>query len=80
VIDIHQLGNAIWMGSLLILLGSAPGLVQSILRSLPRVLGIMPLRVARSLRRDDTYADRHNWLSLAGVALIALAMLAYLAR
>jgi hypothetical protein len=79
VIDEHQLVTSMVMGIGMILLGIIPGLLQTLANG---VIGFADLMSPRFQRRSRTQIeiDDPHWFALCGIALIALASLAYLSQ
>jgi hypothetical protein len=87
VIDSSQFVNGLWMGTILLVLGLIPGLLDRMIQGLidagsaTRFPFPHPVRM-RFLARQVTPAPfpYRRWLTAAGMALIALSVFAYLAH
>ena len=81
VIDAGQLGNGLWMGSVLILIALAPGLVQRCMDSIrfSRLRSMLPgMRLFPFLEQTPFAFEPPRWLPLVGVAIMLAAILAYI--
>jgi len=79
VIDSNQLDVALVMGVGLIALGLVPGLLQACADGISDVTNMVSLRLGTPMHSRAEFNDPH-WFALSGVALILLALLAYLSN
>lgn len=78
VIDLGQLVNGLWMGSVLILLALAPEMVQRCLEAIEQSGITRGLRPFPFLLRSPVAFAPPRWLAWAGVAVWLIAVLAYI--
>jgi hypothetical protein len=87
VIDSSQFVNGLWMGTILLVLGLIPGLLDRMIQGLIDAGAATRFPFPRPVR-VRYFADRaipapfphRQWLTAAGVALIALSAFAYIAH
>jgi hypothetical protein len=79
MIDSNQLATGVTMGIVLIVMGLAPGLLQGFADGLSGLTDRLLLRSGSSSSARAQFHETH-WFALAGVAVTALAILAYLAN
>lgn len=76
VIDATQLVNGVWMGTVLIILGLFPDLLQGFADAISNFAGRMPIWFpVRSSFRVQIHQRR--WFAAVGAALIVLTLMAY---
>jgi hypothetical protein len=87
VIDSSQFVNGLWMGTILLVLGLVPGLLDRLIRGLIDAAAAFQFRFPYPVRtrfladRASPAAFPHRrWLAAAGIALIALTVFAYIAH
>jgi hypothetical protein len=87
VIDSGQFVNGLWMGTILLVLGLVPGLLDRIIQGLIDAAAAaqfrfpLPMRARFLANQAAPLAFPHRrWLAGAGVALIALTVFAYIAH
>ena len=87
MIDSGQFVNGLWMGIVLIVLGLVPGLLDKMINGLSDAARTISLRFPHPLRapvpsRDPAVSSfpHRRWLAAAGLALIALSLLAYVSH
>ncbi|MFZ0746247.1 MAG: hypothetical protein WAM85_17700 [Terracidiphilus sp.] len=79
VIGAAQLVNGVWMGTVLILLGLFPGLLQGFADAITRFAGALPFWYpVRS--GDQVQIHQPRWFAAVGATLIVLTLFAYWAR
>jgi hypothetical protein len=79
VINSGQLVNGLWMGSVLILIALAPGLIQGCMDAVRHLSTTSSLRLFPFPQRMPATFEPPRWLAWAGVAIWLTAALAYLA-
>jgi hypothetical protein len=87
VIDSSQFVNGVWMGTILLVLGLIPGLLDRMVQGIIAAAAFAQIRFPHPVRAHFL-ADRmtpaafphRRWLAAAGIALIALTVLAYFAH
>jgi hypothetical protein len=87
VIDSSQFVNGIWMGTILLVLGLIPGLLDRMIQGMLDAAAAVSLRFPHPAR-VRFFADRttpapfphRQWLTAAGMALIAFTVFAYIAH
>jgi hypothetical protein len=75
-----QFVNGMWMGTILILLGLAPGLYQAFFKGISRFARLLTLHTALplpQLRQDEDVAQP-RWFAMAGFIVLLLTGVAYL--
>lgn len=84
VIDSSQFVNGLWMGTILLVLGLIPGLLDRMIQGLidagaaTRFLFTHPLRMRFADRATPAPFPHRRWLAAAGMALVALSICAYI--
>jgi hypothetical protein len=79
VIGSDQLATLIVMGTGLILLGLVPGLLQNCADGICDLTDLLLIRMGHASRSRAEFNEPH-WFALAGVALIAVTLLAYISN
>jgi hypothetical protein len=87
VIDSSQFVNGLWMGTILLVLGLIPGLLDRMIQGLIDAAAFTQFRLPHPVRTRFP-ADRaapaafphRRWLAAAGMGLIAFTVLAYVAH
>jgi len=79
VINSAQLVNGLWMGTILLILGLVPGILDQLTEALSR---FSPSGLARfpAIRETRGASQRPIWLAGLGMAMIASSVLAYLSN
>jgi hypothetical protein len=86
VIDSNQFVNGLWMGTILLVLGLIPGLLDRMIQGLIDAGAATRFSFPRAVRMRF-FADHaapapfphRRWLTAAGMALIVLTVIAYIA-
>jgi hypothetical protein len=87
MIDSSQFVNGLWMGTLLIVIGLVPGLFDRCAKAMSDAASAMSFRFPISLSSrfpsppgKSSQIEQPRWLATLGMAIIALAYFAYIAR
>jgi hypothetical protein len=85
--DSSQFVNGLWMGTLLIIVGLVPGLLDRCAKSISDAANTLSFRFPVSMSSrfplqpaKSSQIDQPRWLAALGMAIIALAFFAYIAR
>lgn len=79
VIGVGQLVNGLWMGTVLILLGLFPGLLQGFADAITRFAGTLPFWFP-DCSSDHVQIHQPRWFAAVGAALVVLTLFAYWAH
>jgi hypothetical protein len=78
VIGAGELVNGLWMGSVLIFIALAPGMIERCLDAIQLAMIARRMRPFPSLPRTPIRFEPPRWLAWAGVAIMLAAVLAYI--